>query len=402
MTSPDEMTMSTTRLKVLCVDDEPNVLEGLTLHLSRAWHVATATSGALALDMLARDGSFAVVISDMRMPGMDGVSLLRTLQHRFPDTVGILLAGQWQLDVAIAAVNDGSCFRALTKPCAPEVLISAVTAATRQHRLITTERRLLEQTLCPTIKVLTDVLALTSPTMFGRSVRIARLASELASAVSLAERWPVEVAAMFSQIGAVVLAPDVVETEAAARLPVLAERMLSGIPRLEPVREILAAYASPMSAGSACGVTRLGVQILHLAVELDDLERTRKTESAAVATLRDRGGKYDPRLLDAAVAMAKKPRETREVSLPALQAGMVLADDVRTPAGTLLAAAGHVVTPAFIERLRNLGGAVEPVRVFGDDPAVCASMSPHSGVVGLEGLESDETTGAVSSNAGQR
>jgi DNA-binding NtrC family response regulator len=114
------------------VDDDPNVLEGLKVHLSRSWEVTTATSGALALDLLARQG-FAVVISDMRMPGMDGATLLRTIQERYPDTVRILLTGQRQPDDAIVGVVDGAFFRVLTKPCPPPVLVAAVQAAVEQY-----------------------------------------------------------------------------------------------------------------------------------------------------------------------------------------------------------------------------------------------------------------------------
>jgi DNA-binding NtrC family response regulator len=130
------MTMSTARPKVLCVDDDPNVLEGLKVHLSRSWDVSTTTSGAAALDLLASEGGFAVVISDMRMPGMDGATLLRTIQERYPDTVRILLTGQRQAvqaDTSIAEMNEGGSFRILTKPCRPQVLVSAVQAAVERY-----------------------------------------------------------------------------------------------------------------------------------------------------------------------------------------------------------------------------------------------------------------------------
>jgi DNA-binding NtrC family response regulator len=124
--------MSATRPKVLCVDDEPNVLEGLKLHLSPMWEVVTTTSGALALELLARQGAFAVVISDMRMPGMDGATLLGIIRQRSPHTVRILLTGQVEADAATAAVDAGF-FRVLKKPCAPGVLVSVVKDAVRQY-----------------------------------------------------------------------------------------------------------------------------------------------------------------------------------------------------------------------------------------------------------------------------
>jgi DNA-binding NtrC family response regulator len=116
------------------VDDEPNVLEGLALHLSPTWEVSTATSGKLALDLLAREARFAVVISDMRMPGMDGATLLRIVQERHPNTVRLLLTGHCkEAEAAMVAFNEGGLARVLWKPCPPHVLVSAVRAAVEQY-----------------------------------------------------------------------------------------------------------------------------------------------------------------------------------------------------------------------------------------------------------------------------
>jgi DNA-binding NtrC family response regulator len=117
------------------VDDDPNVLEGLKVHLSRNWEVTTATSGEAALELLAQQG-FAVVISDMRMPGMDGAALLRTIGQRYPETVRILLTGH-RASIGggrreTPEVDDG-IFRVLTKPCPPHVLVAAVEAAVQQY-----------------------------------------------------------------------------------------------------------------------------------------------------------------------------------------------------------------------------------------------------------------------------
>jgi DNA-binding NtrC family response regulator len=114
----------------------------------------TATSGKAGLERLSSDGPFAVVVSDMRMPEMNGAAFLAQVRERAPDTVRVLLTGQADLDSAIAAVNEGQIFRFLTKPCAPEMLISSLRAAEEQHRLITAERVLLEQTLHGAVKAL--------------------------------------------------------------------------------------------------------------------------------------------------------------------------------------------------------------------------------------------------------
>ena len=187
------------RQKVLCVDDEPHVLEGLSQLLRRLLDVHTATSGALGLEALDRDGPFAVVLSDMRMPGMDGAAFLARVRQQAPDTVRMLLTGHADLQSAIAAVNEGQIFRFLTKPCPPDQLRAAMTEAVRQYELVTAERVLLEETLHGSIRVLTDILSMMSPRVFGRATRVKQLVDELAGGIGLPDHWPILVAA--SEIG---------------------------------------------------------------------------------------------------------------------------------------------------------------------------------------------------------
>jgi C4-dicarboxylate-specific signal transduction histidine kinase len=133
--------------RLLCVDDEPNVLEGLKHVLRRHVDVTTATSGSEGLHRVVEEGPFAVVLSDFAMPGMNGAQFLGHVRHAAPDTVRLLLTGQATLDDTIAAVNDGNIFRFLKKPCAPPDLIRALEDAVEQARLITADRRLIERKL---------------------------------------------------------------------------------------------------------------------------------------------------------------------------------------------------------------------------------------------------------------
>lgn len=145
-TQPGRSTKSR-RARILCVDDEPQVLAGLETILGRKYDVRTATSGLLGLQALTDEGPFTVVVSDYRMPGMDGAEFLAEVRKATPDTLRILLTGQASLDGAIAAVNSGNVFRFLTKPCAPADLVGALDDAIDQARLVATDRDLLERKL---------------------------------------------------------------------------------------------------------------------------------------------------------------------------------------------------------------------------------------------------------------
>jgi len=371
--------------RVLCVDDEPMVLEGLALSLRTRFDLLAATSGASGIERLKHDGPFAVVISDMRMPQMNGAEFLAQARQLAPDSVRMLLTGYADLDSAVAAVNQGQIFRFLSKPCPAPFMVQAVTAAAEQHRLIQAERVLLEQTLAGAIKMLTEVLSLANPLAFGRAIRLKRLATQLCDRLEVGARWHIEAAAQLSQLGCITLPPDLAEklyfgkglTPAeqalADRVPAMADQLLGNIPRLEAVREILTLQGRRFDGSDApWGPNKgedlpLGARIIRLLVDYDRLEASGAPVSEALGTLAQRTGTYDPKLLEALRAqVGTRTEDIRELPLKALRPGMVFADDVRSRTNTLLVARGQTVTQGLIERMKNLptGQVREPIRVM--------------------------------------
>jgi response regulator RpfG family c-di-GMP phosphodiesterase len=374
--------------RVLCVDDEPLVLEGLRHTLRRRFDVVTAPGGAEGLRAIEAGPPFAVVVSDMRMPGMNGAEFLARVRTACPDSVRVLLTGHADFDAALAAVNHGQIFRFLTKPCPADVMLATLEAAAEQNRLIHSERVLLEQTLTGAVKALADILALSSPVAFGRAARLHRTVSAVAERLAIRDRWPVEVAAQLSQLGCLQL-PDAVaeklyrglplgpaEQAEADRVPALADQLLAHIPRLEPVREILANQRRSWDgAGDPFGRMRgeaipVGARLLRLAVDLDTLQASGLTGPQALAALQARAGAYDPRLLEALAEIVGEETAcaVQELALVALQPGMVLATDVVSGTGVLLVARGYTVSQSLLVRLQALGNVREPVRVLAAKP----------------------------------
>jgi DNA-binding NtrC family response regulator len=165
--------------RILCVDDEPHILEAFQRQFRKQFAIETAVGGERALAAIAEHGPFAVVVSDLRMPDMDGIRLLNTIRERTPETVRILLTGHADLQAAIEAVNEGHVFRFLTKPCPSKTLAKALEAGLAQYRLITAEKALLEQTVSGSLKALSEVLGLVNPEAFGRSSRISAMRKPL-------------------------------------------------------------------------------------------------------------------------------------------------------------------------------------------------------------------------------
>jgi response regulator RpfG family c-di-GMP phosphodiesterase len=358
--------------RVLCVDDEARVVEGLVLHLRKDYEVHTALSGADALRQLKEMGGAAVIVSDMRMPGMDGATLLEHVMQVFPDTTRILLTGEPGRDTAVSAINTAHIFRFLTKPCPPDQLKAAVEAGVGQYRLVNAERAILKETLIGCIKALVDVLAITNPVAFGRASRVKQLAMEIAERAECRQFWQLEAAALLSQLGYLSLPPELVEKLyygekmtpeeqiLASGAPQLATALLENIPRLEPVIQILVAltWTDEQLARLGDGTIGLGTRILDLVLSYDTLITQGHDANVALQTLRGRSSRFGARLIEQLaehVGAGTTATVAREMPLRTVQPGMIIMQDVRTHMGTLLVPRGFEVTKLFLEKLRNFG-----------------------------------------------
>ena len=128
--------------KILCVDDQEEILRLLEQQLGDKYPVSFAGSGAEALRLVMIEGPFAVVLADYMMPGMDGVTLLREVHAQSPDTVAIMLTAHADVSVAVSALHEGQIFRFLRKPWDGSLLPRYIDDALEHYRIINTERNL--------------------------------------------------------------------------------------------------------------------------------------------------------------------------------------------------------------------------------------------------------------------
>jgi two-component system, probable response regulator PhcQ len=131
--------------KILIVDDEPHVTEALkrVLH-HEPYEVLSANYANEALQIMAYE-PISVVISDEKMPGMQGVEFLALVYRHFPDTVRIMLTGNANLDLAVRAINEGQIYRFLIKPCNDEEMRYAIRQAIQLKELTDKSRQLLQK-----------------------------------------------------------------------------------------------------------------------------------------------------------------------------------------------------------------------------------------------------------------
>lgn len=145
--------------RILFVDDEPRVLEGLQRMLRpmrRQWDMVFVDSGAAALDVMDQD-PVDVVVTDMRMPAMDGVALLREVMQRYPDTARFVLSGQSDRESVLRSV--GPIHQFLSKPCDPDLLKATVERALALRRLLRNDALVNQVMQMPSLPTLPDTYA---------------------------------------------------------------------------------------------------------------------------------------------------------------------------------------------------------------------------------------------------
>ncbi len=373
--------------RILFVDDEENILAAFRRQLRKQFDLDTALGPEEGLKSISEKGPYAVVVSDLKMPKMDGIEFLAKVKDMAPGTVRMMLTGHADVNNTIEAVNEGNIFRFLTKPCPIDSLIKALNAAIEQYRLIRAEKELLDNTLKGSIKVLTDLLAISNPEAFGRSSRVKQWVEKIATYMGLEDTWQFETAALLSHIGFVTIPEKTLQkiykgielTGEEAQLfemhPMIASNLIKNIPRMGQIAEIISYQEKKFdgsgipSNGAKGEEIPLGARILKVALDFDSLQAIGKPEREAFSILRKRHGWYDPRVLKAfEMALGIEIKyEIKEVKVRGLEEGMILAQDIISLEGRLLVAKGQEVTMALAERLKNVAQVSpvkEPIKVF--------------------------------------
>ncbi|MGB5276141.1 MAG: HD domain-containing phosphohydrolase [Gammaproteobacteria bacterium] len=379
--------------KILFVDDEENVLSALKRQFRKLYTVSTALGGASALQMLADHGPFAVIVSDMQMPEMNGVQLLQQARKLAPDSVRLMLTGNADQKTAMDAVNEGSVFSFLTKPCPPETMARSIAAAVEQYRLITAERELLEGTLNGSVKLLMDMLSMLAPDSFGRTITVRDMASKMSAVIKLENTWDLNLAAMLFNLASVTLPQETLaslstgkamsseENLMIARLPETGKQLIANIPRLERVADIVYYHQKHFNGlgfpEDSCSGTDIPVEsrILKILCDLETLMSQGCSQQDALTRMAAQDGIYDPVLLRTAAKVLGEgvsegvTTSPVEVMLNGLQPGQVLAANIETTQGQLLFSAGQKITAATVARLHNyhqITKVREPIKVFGE------------------------------------
>ena len=298
--------------KVLFVDDDPSILDAYQRTLYKHLPVDTASGGVAALEKIQKSGPYSVVVTDIQMPGMDGIEFLTHAAEIAPDTVRMVLTGNAGLKNVMDALEHGGVFRYLTKPVPPENMLASLEAGIKQYQLQAAERELLEKTLQGSIRVMLEILSTVNPEVFGRAQALKGGMRQLAIALKQDQLWRFELGAMLAHLGMVTIPPSTlykvrkgqplgpVEEALLRRSPEISHSLIANIPRLEPVAKIVL-YQKKNFDGTGFPENKvagedipLGARMLRVLTDLAELESGSLSQAGAYMMLRKRTGVVRP------------------------------------------------------------------------------------------------------------
>lgn len=409
--------VAATNPSLLFVDDEPNILSSLRrLFRPLGYRVAVAGSGEEGLEYL---GNHAVdlVISDMRMPEMDGAQFLDAVRQRWPDTIRILLTGYADIESTINAINKGEIFRYVSKPWNDQDILLIVRHALERKALEREKERLealtarqneelkalnaglelkvkertqevrgahekLKTSFLTSIKVFANLIELRGSFLAGHSRRVADLARRIASYMKLesTEGQDVFLAGLLHDIGKIGLPDDLLSKPVSQftgselgqyrKHPVKGEQSLMALDELHGAAEMLRAHHERFDGqgfpdGLSGDAIPVGARILAVANDYDAVQignlsaRRLSPEEARKFIVGSSGRRYDPAVVEAFLGVTGEPEShaqpaaERRMTPSMLEPGMKLTRDFVTREGVLLLSADHVLSPGLIRQIRD-------------------------------------------------
>lgn len=342
---------------ILCVDDEPNILSSLRrLFRPLGYKVHIAEGGKAGLAVMQAE-TIDLVISDMRMPEMDGAQFLDQVRTQWPNTVRLLLTGYSDIASTINAINQGQIYRYITKPWDDSDIVLIVRQALERQALEQEKKRLealtiaqndelkqlnasletkvqartaelqaanerLKSSFVTSIKVFSTLIEMRGGNLSGHSRRVADLTRKIATNLQLDAKQVQEVfvASLLHEIGKVGFADELLTTpvammkpaqlDAYRKHPVQAEQLLLPLTDLRPASDIICAQFERFDgtgfpdqlAGEAIP---LAARILTLASDYDNMQigtltaRQLNAEEAKIIIMHGIGKRYDPKVVEA-------------------------------------------------------------------------------------------------------
>ena len=401
---------------ILCVDDEPNILSALRrLFRGQGYRVHTAESAKAGLELLERE-QVDLVISDMRMPEMNGADFLEIVRARWPATLRLLLTGYADVESILGAINRGEIYRYITKPWDDSDIVLMVRHALERVALEKDKARLealtlsqneslrelnatleqkveqrtgevvaanerLKNNFLTSIKIFSSLIEMRGGALVGHSRRVAELARLIATRMDLPAREVQDlfIAGLLHELGKIGFTDDLLRMPVSLlkgdylgqyrKYPLLGEQLLMPLEELHEVARIIRSHKERFDGEGFPDALAgfdipLGARILAVAGDFYSLQAGMLTqasidsEHAADLVAASSGKRYDPAVVEAFYGIRTgKPMAPKvaELSLPVakLLPGMRMSRDLVTRDGALLLSADHVLSARLIAQIAD-------------------------------------------------
>ncbi|MBX7138938.1 MAG: response regulator [Oligoflexia bacterium] len=374
--------------RVLIVDDDLNLLQAFKRQLRGSFEVEIAQGAKKALELLESEKEYAVLVTDMQMPEISGLSLLSSLAKKNLDTVRVMITGNVDQSTAVQALNQGQVQKFLNKPCSVEELSFALKDSLALYNAAKAEKVLLRDTLGGSVKLLVDLISILDPGIAGEVSQIRSPLKQICEHCRIGQVWEIELAATLARIGLLTV-PETLrirassgqtlskeELDVVGAMPKTSARLIRNIPRLERISDIIAAlrfdgreFLYPTDAPRFAAESALVTLLLRAAPRLAKGETMAKILQAEIQI----APLYARPMLNGACSIwnERKPvveaaNQSYSITVKDLCPGQTLLSDIVTLDGVLLIARGSILTPGMQEKVANyarLVGVREPIEV---------------------------------------
>ena len=381
-----------TTVTLLLVDDEVNILSSLKRLLRPlGYRIFTAEGGAQGLEILAQE-TIDLVVSDMRMPEMNGAQFLEQVQKKWPNTVRILLTGYADIGATIAAINKGQVYRYISKPWEDYDITLTIKLAL-EHKILERERLRLEvlrKNFVTSVQIFSSLIEMRDASMVGHLRRVADLSKTIAQRMGMSNGAVQDVffAALLLDIGKISLSNSLLnktfsslnaqQRDEVIKYPIRGQVALMALDELQGAAQLIRHHRERFDGmgfpEQLLGLNiPLGARILALAKDYDACQietLTNKGLQQADAVLyiqEGSGSRYDPTVVDAFLNQIVASAQTKpelDLHLEQLKPGMVLSRDLVSKKVVLLLTKDCVLDERLIGQLKNFDILGDPLIIY--------------------------------------
>lgn len=246
-----------TKHTILAIDDEQNNLSLLQRTLRSKYNILLASSGNEALNILNEHSEeISLIVSDQKMPLMDGTDLFKIISEKYPNIVKILLTGHSNIDILVDSINECHLFQYILKPFDPDQLCMIVESGIKKYELTVDRTQILKdlsELFYKTIKSIASALDAKDQYTHGHSMRVTLYSLALAKALHLHEQMleEIETAGLLHDIGKIAIPEKILlkqgkltdeEYEVIKSHPELGEKLVNGIEKLKLISNWLKSH----------------------------------------------------------------------------------------------------------------------------------------------------------------